>query len=58
MNDSEFKRQVEDYLIIRMQCSKTFAYGYLMALHQYKIITDTQFCDLSSKITMMEGLKE
>ena len=57
MKKSEFKR-LEDYLIIRMQCSKTFAYGYLMALHQYKIITDKQYVDLSSKITMMKGLKD
>ena len=57
MNKSKFKREVEDYLIIRIG-SKSFAYAYLMALHQYKIITDNQYVDLSSKITMMEGLKE
>ena len=56
MNKSEFK-QLGDYLIIRMG-SKSFAYAYLMALQQYKIITDKQYVDLSSKITMMEGLKE
>ena len=56
MKDSKFK-ELEDYLILRMN-SKSFAYTYLFALQQYNIITDKQYVDLSSKITMNKDMKD